>query len=86
MVIFNKSDAVENQQKRQIAWMKNYEEFLKALTETEQNIKTDFSKSICLSLDSFYKDLPCFYVSSLSGEGLQELIAFSSSTSLSKPK
>lgn len=68
IVLFNKSDLLK--EKKQSIWIKDYQVFLQDLVLYEQSLKSDFSKSLCLSLDTFYKDLPNFYVSSLTGEGL----------------
>lgn len=72
MVMFNKADSeptdrsVEN-------WLQNYDTFLTALREHTSAYINSLSRSLCLALDTFYKDLPYAFVSSLTGIGLESI-------------
>ena len=47
----------------------------KALKEFKNSYISSLSKSLCLSLDEFYQNARFVFVSSLSGEGFEELFS-----------
>lgn len=63
-VLFNKSDKLKQNKLKE--WLTNYDVMLEDLKK-EDNYLSCFSRSLCLSMDEFYKDLKYFYVSSFNG-------------------
>lgn len=54
--------------------MEDYDEFLKDLKQYDELYLSSLSRSLCLGLDEFYKQLEFDFVSSLTGEGFKEFM------------
>ena len=71
MLIFNKSDIADP--KRAVGWMEDFDSYLDAIQE-EQSYMGSLSRSLCLALEEFYISIRHCGVSSVTGEGFNELI------------
>ena len=72
MLIFNKADVEKDNQEVQ-NWLTDYDSFLKAISSRGTGYLGSLSRSLCLALDTFYKDLNYLFVSSITGAGFEEL-------------
>lgn len=71
VLVMNKADLVNPDYC--VSWMKDYEELQNALDKQSDYISS-FSRSLCLTLEEFYKTVRNCYVSAKTGEGYEELI------------
>eukprot|EP01016_Furgasonia_blochmanni_P026760 TRINITY_DN2833_c0_g1_i22.p1 TRINITY_DN2833_c0_g1~~TRINITY_DN2833_c0_g1_i22.p1 ORF type:complete len:329 (-),score=38.51 TRINITY_DN2833_c0_g1_i22:252-1238(-) len=69
-VVLNKCDVGDAEKVK--VWMEDYEKYLEAL-EGDQRYLSCLSRSMCLVLDEFYKNLNAVAVSSVSGFGFDKL-------------
>ena len=69
IVVFNKSDIGDS--KKVMSWLENFEEMLKAI-DKDNSYLSSLSRSLCLVLDEFYRNLNCVAVSSISGAGFDD--------------
>eukprot|EP01016_Furgasonia_blochmanni_P026759 TRINITY_DN2833_c0_g1_i2.p1 TRINITY_DN2833_c0_g1~~TRINITY_DN2833_c0_g1_i2.p1 ORF type:complete len:423 (-),score=66.94 TRINITY_DN2833_c0_g1_i2:252-1520(-) len=70
VVVLNKCDVGDAEKVK--VWMEDYEKYLEAL-EGDQRYLSCLSRSMCLVLDEFYKNLNAVAVSSVSGFGFDKL-------------
>jgi hypothetical protein len=71
ILVFNKKDVVNEEQC--FNWMSDYENFMDSL-DNETEYISSFSRSMCLVLEEFYKNIKYVAVSSKSGDGFDGLI------------
>merc|ERR1719204_1737537 len=71
IIVLNKSDIISH--KFALEWMRDYESFLDAVNAEDSYI-SNLSRSLSLVLDDFYTDLRAVGFSSVTGEGLDELL------------
>lgn len=74
LMVFNKFDIAVDDAKC-IEWLKDYDSFLSDLKQESEGYINSLSRSLCLALDKFYKDLPHIAVSSLTGLNIDQLPA-----------
>jgi GTPase SAR1 family protein len=71
VLVFNKTDVLPCDFAKE--WMSEFDVFLEALKPEESGYMASLSRSLCLSMEEFYKQLRTCGVSSLTGDGLNEL-------------
>jgi GTPase SAR1 family protein len=71
IIVFNKKDIVSEDQC--FGWMSDYENFMDSL-DNETEYISSFSRSMCLVLEEFYKNIKYVAVSSKTGDGYDGLI------------
>ena len=71
ILVFNKKDIVSEEQC--FSWMSDYENFMDSL-DNETEYISSFSRSMCLVLEEFYKNIKYVAVSSKTGDGYDGLI------------
>ena len=69
IVVFNKSDIGDAEKIN--GWLKNFDKMLAAI-EKDKTYLASLSRSLCLALDEFYKNLNTVALSSLTGEGFDK--------------
>ncbi|CAI5446635.1 unnamed protein product [Caenorhabditis angaria] len=72
IVVFNKADIVKPT--FALKWMKDFERFDEALEENRSSYMNDLSRSLSLVLDEFYCGLKTVCVSSMTGEGFDDVM------------
>lgn len=71
IIVFNKKDKCS--EKQVFEWMSDYQKLQQSLFSKDEYISS-FSQSLSLVLEEFYKAIKCVAVSSLSGDGFDNLI------------
>jgi len=71
IIVFNKVDVAPHE--FAVSWMKDFEEF-EASLEQDQSYTSSLSRSMCLLLEEFYKNLNSCGVSAVTGLGLDEFM------------
>uniref|UniRef100_A0A1I8A951 GPN-loop GTPase n=1 Tax=Steinernema glaseri TaxID=37863 RepID=A0A1I8A951_9BILA len=72
-LVLNKADIVKPT--FAIRWMTDFEAFEEALNEAKSSYMNDLTRSMSLVLDQFYEKLNYACVSSLTGEGMEDVMA-----------
>ncbi|KAK0393716.1 hypothetical protein QR680_000364 [Steinernema hermaphroditum] len=72
-LVLNKADIVKPT--FAIRWMTDFEAFEEALNEAKSSYMNDLTRSMSLVLDQFYEKLNYACVSSLTGEGMDDVLA-----------
>ena len=71
ILVFNKKDVVSEEMC--FEWMRDYDSFMDSL-DNETEYISSFSRSLCLVLEEFYKNVKYVAVSSKSGDGFENLV------------
>lgn len=71
ILVFNKTDVLPCDFAKE--WMSEFDVFLEALKPSESGYMASLSRALCLSMEEFYRQLRSCGVSSLTGEGMEEL-------------
>ncbi|OAF66942.1 GPN-loop GTPase 1 [Intoshia linei] len=72
LMIFNKVDMESSE--IAIEWVKDFEKFLDA-TDKDTSYMSSFNRSLCLSISSFYEEIPHASLSCTTGEGIEIVIS-----------
>lgn len=71
VLVFNKTDVMPADFAKE--WMQEFDVFLDALKPSESGYMASLSRALCLSMEEFYRQLKSVGVSSLTGDGMDEL-------------
>jgi GTPase SAR1 family protein len=71
VLVFNKTDVIPCEFAKE--WMTEFDVFLEALKPEESGYMASLSRALCLSMEEFYRQLRNVGVSSLTGDGMEEL-------------
>jgi GTPase SAR1 family protein len=71
VLVFNKTDVIPCEFAKE--WMTEFDVFLEALKPSEAGYMASLSRALCLSMEEFYSQLRTCGVSSITGEGMEEL-------------
>ena len=71
VLVFNKTDVIPCDFAKE--WMTEFDVFLEALKPEESGYMASLSRALCLSMEEFYRQLRNVGVSSLTGDGMEEL-------------
>eukprot|EP01130_Rhizamoeba_saxonica_P012474 TRINITY_DN5261_c0_g1_i2.p1 TRINITY_DN5261_c0_g1~~TRINITY_DN5261_c0_g1_i2.p1 ORF type:complete len:206 (-),score=53.04 TRINITY_DN5261_c0_g1_i2:166-783(-) len=72
IIVFSKTDILNHS--FIIDWMSDYELFEEALQAANDTYMSNFTQSMGFMLEEFYKNLTCVGVSSVTGEGIDDLL------------
>lgn len=71
ILVFNKTDVTPCDFAKE--WMTEFDVFLEAVKPEESGYMASLSRALCLSMEEFYRQLRTCGVSSITGEGMDEL-------------
>jgi GTPase SAR1 family protein len=71
ILVFNKTDVIPCDFAKE--WMTEFDVFLEALKPEESGYMASLSRALCLSMEEFYRQLRTCGISSITGEGMDEL-------------